>query len=274
MRKQIHQECLLGLLIGLALIGPSAQAESVRWKAGAGLATFHLADYRGSDEYNSTAYPFPFVVIRSPLIRADDDGVRGLLFESVAVEFTFSGSASLNTEADNNRARQGMPKLDPTFEFGPALDINLSGDSLSRGWALTLPVRGVYTFSSDGIEHIGNLFNPKLSYRNLALGPDWKLDWAIGWIYADQEFHRYYYSVEPRFARQGRPEYAAKKGDSGFSSEISIGRYHNRFWYGAYLRYDHLSGAVFNNSPLLETDHYFDVGFGVAWIFGQSEPPP
>jgi outer membrane protein len=45
----------------------------------------------------------------------------------------------------------------------------------------------------------------------------------------------------------------------------------SRYWFvGAFARYDQLNGAVFENSPLVEIDNYFAVGFAVSRIFGSS----
>jgi hypothetical protein len=39
---------------------------------------------------------------------------------------------------------------------------------------------------------------------------------------------------------------------------------------GGFIRYDNLSGAAFDDSPLLETRHSVMGGFAVAWIFKKS----
>jgi outer membrane protein len=39
---------------------------------------------------------------------------------------------------------------------------------------------------------------------------------------------------------------------------------------GGFIGYDNLSGAAFDDSPLLETDHSFMAGVAVAWIFKKS----
>jgi len=40
--------------------------------------------------------------------------------------------------------------------------------------------------------------------------------------------------------------------------------------YFALLRYQNLNGAVFEDSPLVETENYFFLGVGVTWVLAQS----
>ena len=40
---------------------------------------------------------------------------------------------------------------------------------------------------------------------------------------------------------------------------------------GAFARYDNLDGAVFADSPLVETREYFVFGLVFAWILGASD---
>ena len=44
----------------------------------------------------------------------------------------------------------------------------------------------------------------------------------------------------------------------------------DRFWVGAFLRYDNLSGARFADSPLVRQKDYWAAGVAVSWIFGES----
>lgn len=249
----------------------TAEQPRPRWEAGVGVATFALADYRGSRERSAQVLPYPYAIYRSRLLKADRDGVRGILFNNPDVELNVSSTASLATEADDNPLREGMPEIDPTFELGPALDINLTGESVRQGWKLQLPIRTVYGFSDDGLDHVGWLAHPQLHYRSRPLDGGWRMHWTGGVLYANEAYHDYYYAVDPQHARPGRPAYDAESGYSGFSSVAGFTRRHGRLWYGAYLRYDNLSGTVFEDSPLVETDDYYAVGVAMAWILGESK---
>jgi hypothetical protein len=43
-----------------------------------------------------------------------------------------------------------------------------------------------------------------------------------------------------------------------------------KFWVGSFLRYDNLSGATFENSPLLKQKDYFAAGLAITWVLGES----
>ena len=261
---------LAGIYLYFGVLGDACAEPQPKWEIGASIGVISIADYRGSENIQSRALVFPYIVYRSKLLRADRDGLRGLLFSSNDVELNISMNASLTTEADDNPLRQGMPELDPTFELGPALDINLTGESLREGWMLRLPLRAVVSFSEDGFHHVGSVFNPGLRWLHDAKN-DWRIHFTGGLIYGNDRYHRYYYSVDPQFATPDRPVFQTSAGYSGFSNQITLTRHKNRFWYGGYLRYDNLSNAEFIRSPLVETDHYYAIGLAVGWVFAESE---
>ncbi|MBN1377895.1 MAG: MipA/OmpV family protein [Gammaproteobacteria bacterium] len=258
------------VLVSLLLGAFGLYAEPLpKWELGAGLGGIALADYRGSKETSSITLPFPYFEYRGAFLKADrEDGMRGQLLASDYFELNISGDFSPTIDTDNNRLREGMPSLDPTFELGTTLDINVSGTGLSDGWFVRLPVRAVYTFNSNGIEHIGWLTHPQLAYRNHH--NHWNIRAYTGPILADHAYHNYYYSVAPEYARSGRETYQAGSGYSGLASGLSITRRWGRFWAGAFVRYDTLAGAVFEMSPLVETRHYFSVGIGTGWVFASG----
>ena len=41
-------------------------------------------------------------------------------------------------------------------------------------------------------------------------------------------------------------------------------------WVGAFLRYDSLAGAVFEDSPLVRSKHAVTAGVGISWVFARS----
>jgi outer membrane scaffolding protein for murein synthesis (MipA/OmpV family) len=87
----------------------------------------------------------------------------------------------------------------------------------------------------------------------------------------DNAYHDYYYRVANEYERSWRPAYEADSGYSGLASGISITRRWGRLWAGAFIRYDNLSHATFENSPLVETEDYFAAGIGVAWVFAAAK---
>ena len=87
---------------------------------------------------------------------------------------------------------------------------------------------------------------------------------------ATKPFHEYFYSVAPQFATPERPAYQAPGGYSGATFLASLSRHIGEFWVGAYVRYDNLSGAVFDPSPLVKQNYALAGGIGFAWVFAES----
>lgn len=259
------------LVVGCLCASTAIGEEQPKWELGAGLGSQTLADYRGSEHYQTSVVPIPFIVYRGDFLQADDDGIRGLFFNSERFELDVSMAGSLNGDSEDNSLRRGMPELHPSGELGPSVNMNLSGSDFNEGWSLRLPVRAVFAFDIDGLEvdHIGYLANPQFTYESLNWsGWDGSLD--LGLLYGSRDYHDYYYSVGSQYATNQRPEYHAAEGYSGTYFSFSMNKREGRLWYGGYLRYDNLSGASFAESPLMETDHFFTLGLGISWVLRQS----
>jgi len=261
----------IATLIALGACTVSAE-ELPKWELGIGIGSQTLADYRGSEEYATYFVPIPYIAYRGEFLQADDDGIRGLLFNNDRFELDISLAGALNGDSDDNRLREGMPELHPSGEIGPSANFNLSGSDFSEGWSFRLPLRAVYILDPDEweVDNIGYLFNPQFTYEDL----DWKgwdgsLD--IGALWGSNKYHDYYYSVAPRYATETRPAYEADSGYSGSYLSLSANKREGDVWIGGYLRYDNLSGATFEHSPLMETDHYFTLALGISWILSRSK---
>lgn len=262
---------LTGALVFAAAIAvPCLAQEEPLWELGAGLGTQILGDYRGSDHYSGYVLPIPYLVYRGEFLRADDEGLRGLFFESDDFELNISADASLNGKSDGNPLRQGMEELESAFEVGPSANFNLTGNDFSEGWSFRFPVRAVFAADFKKIEHIGYLANPKLTYEDLDWN-GWDGTLNLGVLYGSNKYHDYYYSVTPAEATANRPAYDAGSGYSGSYLKFGVSKREGRFWYGAYLRYDYLKGTEFADSPLMENDHFVTIGLGMSWVFAQSK---
>jgi MipA family protein len=244
------------------------------WEFGVGATAFSLPDYRGSDESRAYLLPFPYVIYRGDKLRVDRQGVRGVFFESERVEFDLSMSATPPVDSDKNRARQGMPRLDPTLEIGPRLNVKLMGER-ARDWAVNLrmPVRAVIATDLSYAEGAGFVAYPHLTYdtRPALFGGRWNLGLQAGPLFATRKYHGYFYAVDPQFATPERPAYAASGGYSGALALASLTRRWQRYWVGAFARYDTLKGAAFESSPLMRRDYSVMAGVAFAWVFAESE---
>lgn len=259
------------LILTLLVLAPiAAIADEPLWEVGIGAAPITFPDYRGADERSNYVLPLPYIIYRGDRFKVDRNGPRGILFDTERVELDISLNASIPVDSDDNNARIGMEDLDPTFEIGPVLKVQLS--DLGTNWPLRfeLPLRAVFATDFTDIEHVGWLVHPQLWLDTPKIA-GWNLSIGGGPIFADSSYHDYYYHVSPQDATAMRPAYAADGGYSGTSFLAGASRRFGNIWMGAFLRYDNLSGAVFENSPLVKTKHYLAAGFGVAWIFARSD---
>lgn len=244
------------------------------WEAGLGFTGLSIPDYRGSDEHRGYPLPLPYVVYRGDILRLDRKGLRGLLFQSDRVQMNISADAGVPVKSDRNTARIGMPDLDPTVQIGPSLEIcllrNCTGD---RVLEFRMLVRAVMATDFSRVHSIGFVANPQLNFdfKNIGPGGGWNFGFALGPIFATEQYHDYYYQVSPQYAiPTARPSYDAQPGYSGSLLVIALSKRFDSVWFGAFARYDELTGAVFVDSPLVKTRHSVMAGFGFAWVFGQS----
>ncbi len=267
-------QAALFLICAAALPLPGRAEPRPQWEFGLGATTLRLPDYRGSDESRSYLYPFPYFVYRGERLRVDRQGARAVLLESQRVELDFSLYGTPPVDSSKNRARQGMPDLDPTVEAGPQLNFTLARER-SQEWRLDLrlPLRAVIATDLRHAQQAGYVFYPHL---NLNLRPElpggkWNVGLQAGPMFATREYHRYFYGVEPQFATPQRPAYEASGGYSGTLALATLSRRVGKLWIGGFARYDTLHGAVFENSPLVKLHHSVMTGFAVAWVFAESE---
>ena len=259
------------LLAGLPA-GHSFAAEKPLWELGAGMSALSLPDYRGSDESALYAMPFPYFVYRGEFLKVDRNGLRGTFFDSDRIELNLSFGASLPVNSDDNRARQGMPDLDPSVEIGPALDINLWRTADRRyKLDLRLPVRTALNVSNS-LHDIGWVFSPRinLDITDVPGLPGWNLGVLAGPMYGSERNHEYFYSVDSAYATPDRPAFDAKGGYAGSQFLLALSKRYPKYWIGAFARWDSLNGAAFADSPLVKSDRYFAAGVGFAWLLGES----
>jgi outer membrane protein len=257
------------LLVPLLGVPPGFSEDDPLWEIGIGVAAWHLPDYRGSDESRFYFLPFPYPIYRGKIFRARGSMLSGLLFESDRLRLDLSLSGSLPVNSDNNKAREGMPDLDLTGEAGPSLEWKIF-EKKSRSLWVKVPLRAV--FSVPDFEYRGLKFAPFLDYQWMSpIIPGWKMFLSGGPIFGTERYHDYFYEVKSQFARAGRPEYHPGGGYSGGSMSFGLSRRFKDIQISSSIRYDRLTGAVFESSPLVKTDNYFSAGATLTWFFAKSK---
>ena len=248
-----------------------AEEKKPLWELGAGVAGITVPEYRGSNRQKEYVLPIPYLVYRGAFLKADRESVRGVFYKTSRVELNVSANANPPVGNDSSGAREGMPKLHPTFEIGPVLRWSLLRGAQSD-LSLRFPLREVIAVDFPSTRHVGIVFNPSLvlDRRNFP-SQGWSAGLSLGPRFADQSYNRYYYQVDPRYANSTRPAYSVKGGYGGGQVMATLSKRFERTWLGAFVSADYLSGAVFANSPLVEHKTAFMAGIGVSWIFGQSD---
>ncbi len=138
-------------------------------------------------------------------------------------------------------------------------------------------IREMLIYSIHGINPLarsrytpGTVFNPQLALSLPAVWHGWDIGISAGPLFASGDYHDYYYSVAPAFAAADRPAFTAHGGYSGTVFILTTTRHFANTWVGAFLRYDNLSGARFEDSPLLEMKHSLMAGVAISYIFSRS----
>jgi outer membrane scaffolding protein for murein synthesis (MipA/OmpV family) len=138
------------------------------------------------------------------------------------------------------------------------VELNLSGNA-------TTPVEASPKF-------IGWTFTPRLALdvADPFKMAGWNAGVLVGPLFADRRYHDYFYSVARPYATVSRPAYQAAGGYAGTQFITALSKRYPRYWVGAYVRYDTLSGAAFADSPLVQRNSYWSGGIGISWMIHTS----
>jgi outer membrane scaffolding protein for murein synthesis (MipA/OmpV family) len=271
--RMIVKTCLAALA-ALSLTSGALHAAEERplWELGAGVAAFSFPAYRGSDQTNNFLMPVPHFSYNGDFFKADRQGIRGSFFDSERLDLTLSMALSAPASSKDVAVRAGMPDLNGTFEIGPEIDVTFwRSENRARFVKLLLPLRTGITLESSP-QQIGWVFHPKLNMdiTDLPGLPGWNLGMLAGPLFGDKRQHAYYYSVEPQYATAARPAYEAKAGYAGMQYLVALSKRFPKYWVGGFARYDNLSGASFEDSPLVRKKDYVAAGIAITWILGES----
>lgn len=255
------------VLVSLSQFIHAGESGKSELELGALLGGQFAAEYRGSEYYSTSFLPLPYIYYQSRIFKVDRNGVRGEFWKADRWQLNVSLDGSIGGSGEGSPYRRGMKELETAVEFGPSIDILLAGKGFEDGWVMRIPVRGVVALGSSGIDPVGFVFNPRLSWRKPSLGNDWRVSVHLGALFADRDYHDYFYSVDEDDALPWRPLYRAQSGYSGSFIRVNYYRQWQAWRWGVSLRYDNLSGAKFMDSPLIETDHYGSIAFVVMRKF-------
>ena len=265
------------LLAALLAAGPAlaqtAPAQQPVLEAGVGGGGGWLPDYPAAGQNHFQGIAVPFLIYRGEILRSDDRGVRSRFYngESVGLDLSFSGA--FPSSSDDNDARRGMPDLDWQGEVGPSLRLTLWRDiAAPQRLNLELPVRAVFSSDLSSVHFRGFTASPELAYERLGLGrPGARLRVGLGPVFGTGRLMDYFYEVEPRYARPGRPAYDAEGGYLGtrlqFSYRLPLTE---RVALVAGGRVESFHGATNADSPLFRREWNTSVALGFSWSLYRS----
>lgn len=254
---------------------PGADPEALRkqelplWEFGLGLGGIGFRDYRGSDTTHAYPVPIAYFLYRGKYLQTDRSGLKTKLPIGDRLELNLSLNAT--TPVRNNATRDGMPDLRTTVEIGPALEVHLWRSSSERMTLdVRLPIRAAFALGSPGF--IGWFSNPNinLDVADAAGVHGLHLGLLSGPLFAASRYDAYYYSVASQYATPERAAYEATGGYAGSQVLMALSKRYPKFWAGAYVRYDTLAGASFEDSPLVKSRSYWSAGIGIAWMINHS----
>ncbi len=246
--------------------------ELPKWEFGLGAGGLYQSLYTGTKETRTFFFPAPLIVYRGDIFKSDDEGVRAQLSKTPTYKLDISLDFNLAVDSDDVELRRGLPDIDNLLQIGPSLEITLDKNPKSE-WQLRLPIRSSFAISSDGVSQAGYTFSPNLAYfHQLHSGAKpWRFNASFGPQFADSEYNNIFYGVEPQFATTERTAFDADSGFAGTRSTLSLVSKNRKRLIVFFLRYDNISGAVFDDSPLVETKDNLTAGFIYSYYLFKSK---
>jgi outer membrane scaffolding protein for murein synthesis (MipA/OmpV family) len=264
--------CLALAATALPAAAQGSAAAQPLWEIGVFATGLSQQAYPGAAQNVKRALVLPYGIYRGRVLRVDRGtaGLRALKTPTYELDIGFSGS--LGSSSSDVEARRGMPDLGTLVEFGPRLKWNLADTTGSGGgrWRAELPLRGVFDLS-DGFAHRGLAFEPELVYeRRTRSGIAYST--SIGAVWGDRRLADTLYGVAPVYATATRAAYRAEAGLISTRVSLSVSRSLSPDWrVFAFGRYDAVSGAANESSPLVRRRDGASVGLAFSYTWLRSE---
>ncbi len=242
---------------------------------GVGLITLSMPDYPGAERSQTYTFPFPTVLYRGDILRADQEGgARARFIQHPDYELSFSGSLTFSSKSSENPARMGMPDLDGLGEFGPSLIWRIKKASKENLWKINLSIPLRYAVSTDfsQVDGRGFVFNPFLfAFREKFLHPNLILFAGIDTRFATESYMDYYYQVDPQYVTSSRPYYDAQGGYLQSSTLIGLSYRLKKHTLFTGFQYLDLHGSRNEDSPLLVKKSQTSWVLGYTFWFYESD---
>ena len=236
------------------------KSEKPLWELGIGIGGLNQSYYTGTSQRRGFVFPVILPIYRGEIFKSDDKGFRAELFNDERYKLDISLDFGLSVDSDEVDLRAGLPDIPSILQIGPSLEITLSKNQ-NNEWTANFPVRANIGID-DGLESFGFNFSPNISYlKSFKIGATpWTFGASLGPQFGSSEFNDLYYGVDEQFATSSRPAFNADSGYNSSRLQLSVtSKKPNRLWV-FFIRYDNLSGATFDDSPLIEQNDNFTLG--------------
>lgn len=240
-----------------------------------GVGVFHaqFPHYPSASTSFSLTLPYPTFIYRGEVLRADENGgIRSRFFNTENFELNLSIGGSLPVSSDKIQVRAGMPDLKTMLEFGPGFIWHLIPKRKSYRFRLSLniPIRIAYSIDFKHTDDRGLVFNPFLFGFGKLFGRT-NIFYFASYRWADAEFQKTFFEVEPKYATPERPTYFAKSGTVLTSLGVGFSRLLARkYQVFAGVSYDNFTLNSNRNSPLYQRNNSTSLVVGLTWWFYKS----
>lgn len=268
MKKSLMTIC--ALLLSAPSFADDTEASAPKegkWTFGIGIVGLSMPHYAGSDQTRGLLLPFPYINYKSEKVTIDRNGIKRKLWDSENFDLVFSGGGSIRVNSDDNKAREGMPDLGWAGSVGPALNWYLSQD---KSLYMQTAIRKAFVID-DGIDGLGWQGETSLNWASQktkfsSYGQKFYVA-KVRLRYNTSKFNDYFYGVDAQYATNTRTAYEADGGYSGAQVLLGMNFVGESYRAGFFARYSNLSGAAYDDSPLVLQDDNFSFGFSYAWLF-------
>lgn len=251
-----------------AINAPAEERARPLWEVGVVGGYISWPQYIGSDQQYAFPAATPYFIYRGKILRADRDGVRGILYSRTNMALDLGFSMNLPVTSDENDARYGMPDLPISGEIGPRLLLMLHRFENGLGLLARIPVRLVGDING---HTIGWTAEPNLLVSEAAPVGGWGYYLNIGLLYGSVDYNNTYYGVAEEYATDDRPAFEATGGIHSYFATVGLSyRSKESLIMGIYAKNRFLGGGVVVDSPLVKAENDVALGVWFAWSFLNS----
>ncbi len=249
-----------------------AKEEKPLWQLGLGVGGLNQSYYTGTSQTRSFLFPVILPIYRGEIIKADDRGMRAELLNNENLKLDVSLDFNLSIDSEDIDLRQGMPDIPNNLQIGPSLEYTLLKSDAHK-WQINFPLRINIGFDGSDVGVDGATFSPNVEYtKYFRLGKNkWRFGATFGPQFGSSSYHDVYYGVADEFATSTRSAYQAEGGFTGYRAQTSLVKNTDKQLFVLFLRYENINGAVFEDSPLVETDDNLIAGFIYSYYLFNSK---